>query len=394
MSTSERRHRKLSSEETGMCGGTCTKRQPSARALRRMLEEESYRKAQRKRAAVMKCSVNSKYRQHHEHTAARKSREGKTGRYPKCQPDPQVNCRKRLLSIDCRPHRGSVSGMLRLKEEEQKNNRSARAEHRPDRTTTMPSMHYTDKTHHTYTRDWIVLHVSVFPAGYWDGRQLHSLVGWHVEGISVMAACDHAAFVICTLPIPGQDRRRVAPWPGAAVLRPAQIVFMSSYLVASMAIHVYACSLKTRCNGHFCHPHNLNRHLAWHRLQVLITDTPGPIDTSKFICKVICMDAQWIMAEVRHTHAFFGNILYSPVLGKDESKPVNICFIKAFPDFLFNFAIYDTIMHFLWCLLGACPYRRQWPLWSTLELACNFAQYTSFRETAMTPNDRDVTIRQ
>ena len=50
------------------------------------------------------------------------------------------------------------------------------------------------------------------------------------------------------------------------------------------------------------------------------------------------------MAEVQHTHAFFGNILYSPVLGKDNSKPVSI---KAFPDILLNFAIYYTIMHSL-----------------------------------------------
>ena len=48
-------------------------------------------KSYRKWAAVRKCSVNSRYSQHHEHTAAKKSRQGRTGRYPKCQLNPQVN---------------------------------------------------------------------------------------------------------------------------------------------------------------------------------------------------------------------------------------------------------------------------------------------------------------
>ena len=42
----------------------------------------------------------------------------------------------------------------------------------------------------------------------------------------------------CLLPIPGQDGSRVALWPGAAVPCPAHIVIVSSYLLASMAIHV------------------------------------------------------------------------------------------------------------------------------------------------------------
>ena len=76
-----------------------------------------------------------------------------------------------------------------------------------------------------------------------------------------MTACDDAAFVTCTLPIPGQDGRQVVPWPGAAVLRPAHIVFVSSYLVASMAIHMPVLS-RQRVRGTFVIPYDLNRHLA------------------------------------------------------------------------------------------------------------------------------------
>ena len=57
---------------------------PPVRALRRVQKEETYRKAYREKAAVRKCSVNSKYRQHREHTAAKKSRQGQTGRCLKC----------------------------------------------------------------------------------------------------------------------------------------------------------------------------------------------------------------------------------------------------------------------------------------------------------------------
>ena len=63
-----------------------------------------------------------------------------------------------------------------------------------------------------------------------------------MEEISLTSACDHAAFVTCLLPIPGQDGSRVAPWPGAAVPRLAHIVIVSSYLLASMTIHVHVLS--------------------------------------------------------------------------------------------------------------------------------------------------------
>ena len=122
-----------------------------ARALRRMQEEETYKKAYRKRAAVRKCSVNSKYRQHREHTAAKKSRQGQTGRYLKGQLDPQVNRRK-------------VSAQRRLQAAQRKRLRDAQAETRTAGQSQATSrtgarldnnyaFHYRDKTDHTYTRD-------------------------------------------------------------------------------------------------------------------------------------------------------------------------------------------------------------------------------------------------
>ena len=101
--------------------------------------------------------------------AAKKSRQGKTGRYLKCQLDPQVNHKK-------------LSAQRRLQGTQWKCLRDAQAETRraEEQSQVMQvqntgltswmyhnyAYHHTDKTDHTYTGDCIVLYVSAFPAGY------------------------------------------------------------------------------------------------------------------------------------------------------------------------------------------------------------------------------------
>ncbi len=125
-----------------------------AQALRRMQEEETYRREYRKRAAVIKRRVTAKYRQYREHTAAKKSKAGKaekTERYLKCQLDPRLN-RKRLsaqqrLQTEQRKRlRDALANTRKTERHSQPQSRRTRLEHNY-------AYNYADKTDHTYVRD-------------------------------------------------------------------------------------------------------------------------------------------------------------------------------------------------------------------------------------------------
>ena len=114
---------------------------------------------------MRKWGVNSKYRQHREHTAAKKSRQGQTGRYLKGQLDLQVNRRKvsaqrRLQAAQRKRLRDAQAETGRAEQSQGTSRTGARLDHNS-------ALHYRDKTDHTYIgTKYIVLHASVFPAGY------------------------------------------------------------------------------------------------------------------------------------------------------------------------------------------------------------------------------------